>query len=238
MRYLLIVLTMLLCPVSAGYADVSVGFGIPGLNIGINVPAYPDLVQVPGYPVYYDPRSDSNYFFYDGLYWVFQNDQWYESSWYDGPWRLVDPYDVPVFLLRVPVRYYHHPPPYFYGWHADRPPHWGEHWGRAWERHRGGWERWNRRAVPSIAPLPRYQRAYSGERYPREPRERSTIRSQNYRYRPLEHITRQRFQQEGGRGPERNMRGRHDRGGHNQGNQNDSSRSHGNGHRERDRHDR
>ena len=60
MRYLLIVLTMLLCPVSAGYADVSVGFGIPGLNIGINVPAYPDLVQVPGYPVYYDPRSDSH----------------------------------------------------------------------------------------------------------------------------------------------------------------------------------
>jgi hypothetical protein len=64
---------------SAAFADVQV-------SIGINVPIYPRLVVVPGYPVYYAPQLDSNYFFYDGLYWVFQDDNWYQSSWYNGPW--------------------------------------------------------------------------------------------------------------------------------------------------------
>lgn len=74
MHSIVIVLLALLFPVNAVHAEVSVGIGInvPGISIGINVPAYPRLVRVPGYPVYYDPRVDSNYFFYDGLYWVFQ----------------------------------------------------------------------------------------------------------------------------------------------------------------------
>ena len=57
MRYLLIALTILLCPVSTGYADVSVGVGVPGINIGINMPAYPDLVPVPGIPSTTIPTS-------------------------------------------------------------------------------------------------------------------------------------------------------------------------------------
>ncbi|MEO8331814.1 MAG: hypothetical protein ABI479_05230, partial [Gallionella sp.] len=74
MRNLLIVLSMLLFPVTAAHAEVNIGIGIsaPGVSIGINLPAYPRLVRVPGYPVYYDPRIEYNYFFYDGLYWVFQ----------------------------------------------------------------------------------------------------------------------------------------------------------------------
>ena len=92
---------------------------MPGITIGINVPVYPQLVLVPGYPVYYDPRAETNYFFYDGLYWVFQGDNWYVSSWYNGPWQLVAPVEVPLFVLRIPVRYYRHPPAYFRGWHAD-----------------------------------------------------------------------------------------------------------------------
>ena len=31
----------------------------------------PELVVMPGYPVYYAPNVAANYFFYDGLYWVF-----------------------------------------------------------------------------------------------------------------------------------------------------------------------
>ena len=46
---------------------------------------------MPGYPVYYAPRINSNYFFYDGMYWVYQRDNWYASSWYNGPWGLVAP---------------------------------------------------------------------------------------------------------------------------------------------------
>jgi len=105
--------TLAAAPVSA---QVSFAVSTPGLSIGVNVPAYPQLVPVPGYPVYYAPQLNSNYFFYDGLYWVYSNDNWYASSWYNGPWSLVEPDVVPVFLLRVPVRYYRRPPTY----HDDR----------------------------------------------------------------------------------------------------------------------
>lgn len=101
MRTGLIVLLMLLLRASPATA---------GVSIGINLNVYPDLVAVPGYPVYYAPQMNSNYFFYDGSYWVYSDDNWYESSWYNGPWELTDPYFVPVFVLRIPVRYYRRPP--------------------------------------------------------------------------------------------------------------------------------
>jgi len=43
MRYLLVVLSMLLVPLTPARADVHVGIGIsvPGVSIGINMPAYP-----------------------------------------------------------------------------------------------------------------------------------------------------------------------------------------------------
>ena len=198
MRYLLIVLSMLLVPLTPARAEVSVGIGIsvPGVSIGINLPAYPRLVRVPGYPVYYDPRVNFNFFFYDGLYWVFHADNWYASSWYNGPWDMVDPYDVPLYVLRVPVRYYRQPPPYFRGWRADAPPRWSEHWGRDWEQRRGGWDKWNRRAAPRPAPLPTYQRNYYGDRYPREPERQQEIRTERYRYQPREPVTQQHYQRQ------------------------------------------
>jgi hypothetical protein len=109
MRNRLIALSLLLGSLPAA-AQLSINFGIPGGSIGINVPAYPTLQRVPGYPVYYAPGVSSNYFFYDGMYWVYNQDNWYASSWYNGPWGMVDRFDVPVYLLRVPVRYYRHAP--------------------------------------------------------------------------------------------------------------------------------
>ncbi|MDE2400724.1 MAG: hypothetical protein KGL90_03570 [Burkholderiales bacterium] len=198
LRYVLIACAILLWSTLSAKAQVSVGIGIgwPGVNIGINLPAYPQLVPVPGYPVYYAPGVNSNYFFYDGLYWVFVDDNWYASSWYNGPWQMMGPEDVPVFVLRVPVRYYRRPPVYFHGWRADAPPRWGEHWGRDWEAGHGDWSRWDRRAAPRPAPLPIYQQHYSGERYPREPQNQQSIRSQHYHYQPHEAVIQQHFQQQ------------------------------------------
>ncbi len=154
MRLGIVVLWMLLFTAVPATAQVSVGIGFPGVSIGINLPAYPQLVRVPGYPVYYAPSLNSNFFFYDGMYWVYQGDNWYASSWYNGPWGLVAPAVVPLYILRVPVRYYRQPPVYFGGWRTDAPPRWGDHWGREWEQQRGGWDRWNHSAVPAPAPLP------------------------------------------------------------------------------------
>ena len=138
---------------------------------------------MPGYPVYYDPRADSNYFFYDGLYWVYQEDNWYASDWYNGPWQSVAPYDVPVFVLRVPVRYYRQPPAYFRGWRAEHPRD-GVSTGAASGR-RDAVDGTDGTTAPlrgrAAAGLPE---EYSGKRYPRaterqqaEPRPRTTATS-------------------------------------------------------------
>lgn len=192
MRYGLIVLWILFCSMTSAAAQVSVGIALPGVSIGINLPVYPELVRVPGYPVYYAPRLQSNYFFYDGMYWVYQGDNWYVSSWYNGPWALVAPEFVPLFILRIPVRYYRAPPAYFLRWRADAPPRWGQHWGNDWERNRRGWDKWNRSSAPAPAPLPLYQRRYSGNRYPRVEQQHE-FRSQHYRYQPRDALVRRHY---------------------------------------------
>jgi hypothetical protein len=201
MRTLLIVLWMLLGGIASAAAQVSVGIGMPGISIGINLPVYPQLVRVPGYPVYYAPQMNSNYFFYDGLYWVYQRDNWYASSWYNGPWSLVGPEAVPLYVLRVPVRYYRQPPAYFHGWRSDAPPRWDEHWGNSWSQSHSGWNNWNRSAVPAPAPLPSYQRQYSGSRYP-QAEQQHALQSQNYRYQPQEAVTQQHYQSQRNQSPQ------------------------------------
>jgi hypothetical protein len=194
MRSTLVVFLLLAAPLGATEAQLSIQIGTPSLTIRMRQQHYPTLVAVPGYPVYYDPNASGNYFFYDGMYWVYEGDNWYASDWFNGPWALVDPQVVPVFLLRVPVRYYRQPPTYFRGWQANAAPRWGEHWGNDWERRRGGWDRWDRRQVPSAAPLPAYQRGYSGDRYPHAEQQRA-LRTQNYRHEPRDEAVRDAYRQ-------------------------------------------
>lgn len=189
LRYLPIALSVMFSPFIAANAQVSVSLGLPGINIGINMPTYPQLVQVPGYPVYYDSRADANYFFYDGEYWVYEGDNWYTSTWYNGPWQEVGREYVPLFVLRVPVRYYRQPPAYFRGWGRNDAPRWGDHWGQSWSSQHQGWDRWNRNSIPAAAPLPIYQRKYSGARYPNTVTQQTTIRTHNYRYQPRDTAT-------------------------------------------------
>jgi hypothetical protein len=74
------------------------------------------------------------------------------------------------------------PPAYFIGWQFDAPPRWGDHWGRDWSQRRGGWDRWDHRSIPSPAPLPSYQRNYSGDKYPKQIEHQKELRQQNYRF--------------------------------------------------------
>jgi hypothetical protein len=174
MRRVLVALFVSLCSPAPATAQI-------GISIGIDLPAFPQLVVVPGYPVYYAPALDSNLFFYDGLYWVYAQDGWYASSWYNGPWTPMGPDDVPLYVLRVPVRYYRQPPAYFRAWEPDAPPRWGQRWGGDWERRHGGWDRWNRQGTPRPAPLPVYQKEYARDSYPPADRQRS-LHDQLYRH--------------------------------------------------------
>jgi hypothetical protein len=186
------VLTTLFLALPAA-AQMSIGIGISEMNIGINLSTYPALVPVPGYPVYYAPGLSWNYFFYDGMYWVYQGDRWYASSWYNGPWYLVGEDAVPLFILRVPVRYYRQPPPYFRGWQSNAAPHWGEHWGPGWAQKRGGWDHWDRKSAPARAPLPVYQKKFAGDRYPHIEQQQA-LQGQNYRHEPRDPAVRQQYQ--------------------------------------------
>ena len=162
------------------------------VSIGLNIPAYPRLVAIPGYPVYYAPNLDANYFFYDGMYWYFDGTTWYDSPWYNGPWTLVDPFYVPSFVLRVPVRYYHRPPVWFRGWRAADAPRWHEHWGADWAQRRGDWNRWDHRNAPRAAPLPSFQQRFSANNYPTTAQQ-AQIHAQQYRYQPREQIVQEHF---------------------------------------------
>ena len=180
MRTTLLALSLLLAPLASAQAHDH-GPRV-GLSINLGFGAFPELVQVPGYPVYYAPRVSANYFFHDGLFWLYSDDRWYSSAWYDGPWDAVAPEYVPAFVLRVPVRYYRSPPRYFLGWHRDAAPRWGDHWGREWEHHRAGWDRWDRHGAYRPAPLPVYQRQYAGDRYPRTVERQQVIRVEHGRH--------------------------------------------------------
>ncbi len=195
-RYGLIGLLLLLGLATSAVASVSIGINLPSVRIGVNLPVFPQLVPVPGYPVYYAPEMNSNYFFYDGLYWVYQNDDWYASSWYNGPWDYVEPMYVPLFVLRIPVAYYRDRPASFRGWQSNAPPRWNQRWGHEWEQKRHGWDRWERRSVPARAPRPEYQRKYSGDHYPRIEQQQK-LRSQNYRYQPRDTHVREHYKQKG-----------------------------------------
>lgn len=189
-----------LCLALAGFistpagAQLSLGFSSGGVRLGINIPVYPRLVAVPGYPVYWAPDVNANYFFYDGAYWLFYDDNWYESEWYNGPWYMVPPDEVPLYVLRVPVRYYHARPSYFRGWALNSAPRWDQHWGRQWADNHRDWNRWDRRQAPARAPLPSYQRSYSGERYPNAERQHAE-QDRNYRYQPRDQSVRRQWDQ-------------------------------------------
>jgi hypothetical protein len=125
------------------------------VNIGIQLPGPPILEVIPGAPVYYAPRAPANVFFYGHQYWLYHGDGWYAGPTWNGPWVVVEPVRLPAPILRVPVRYYHAPPPQWRGWRADAPPRWDGHWGREWREadHERDWrereERWEHRGKPA-----------------------------------------------------------------------------------------
>jgi hypothetical protein len=116
------------------------------VQFNLYIDTFPTLVQVQGYPVYVAADVDANYFYFGGLFWVFADGQWWESSAYNGPWNWVEPDAVPLDLLQVPVQYYRSRPQYFEQWNTYEAPSWpiifGELWfarHRDWDRHDHRW---------------------------------------------------------------------------------------------------
>lgn len=205
MRCVLVVLLGVLCSVSSATAQVSIGIGLPSVSIGINLPSFPELVVVPDYPVYYAPRGDVNLFFYDGLYWGVSEGQLVREFLVQRALGAGGPRGRAGVCPADTVRYYRHPPASWAGWRSDAPPRWGERWGHEWEQRRSGWDQWDRRTVQAPAPLPVYQRQYSGNRYPRVEQQQA-LQREKYRYQPQDPVVRQHYQQQGAQPPQQGER--------------------------------
>ncbi|HSM98882.1 MAG TPA: hypothetical protein VLS47_07680, partial [Gallionella sp.] len=54
-------------------------------------------------------------------------------------------------------------------------------------------DRWDRNIVPAPAPLPVYQRQYSGGRYPQQINQQHQLQKQHYRYQPRDPAVRKHF---------------------------------------------
>ena len=132
------------------------------------------------------------------MYWVFQNDNWYASSWYNGPWDLVAPDAVPLYVLRVPGALLPPSAGVLPRLAPRRAAALGRALGPRWDAAAPGWDRWDRRPRRRRAPLPRYQRQYSGDRYPHAEEQRRAFESRNYRYRPREEAVRRHFEAQHG----------------------------------------
>jgi hypothetical protein len=188
MKRLVLILVLLVAPILPASAQQY-------YDIDVDLPSYPEMAPVPDSPVYYAPGVDSNYFFYDGLFWDYAGDNWYSSPWYNGPWVLVEPVYVPTYVLWVPCRFYRRPPAFFSHWSQNRPPRWGEHWGADWQRRHNSVFSANV-GIPVRAPLPTYQRQFNRENYPRGAMQ-STLHVQNYGYHPYEPLIRQHYERRG-----------------------------------------
>jgi len=179
----LVLAALLLAPPAPAGAQAAVHLELAGARVGQDQPTYPRLKQVPSSPAYYDPLGTVNLFFYDGRFWVFQGEAWFAGAWFSGPWTPVARADVPLHLLRIPVWFYRQPPAAFRTSRPDSAPRWGELWGAAWERQNRGWDAWSPGGVPAPAPLPAYQQAYAGDRYPAAEHQ-AALQREHYPYQP------------------------------------------------------
>jgi len=115
-------------PAVATDVHIGINIGTPPVAVAPPPPpppvvlaAPPPLEVVPRSPVYYAPSVPYSFFYYDGLYYVYHDSNWFFSLSSNGPWSYLAVGWVPRPVLAVPVRYYRVPPGHA-KWHG--PPPW------------------------------------------------------------------------------------------------------------------
>src|SRR5437764_13812028 len=95
---------LLAAPARGADVHIGINIGVPPPPPPIVVETPPPLVVVPRTPVYYAPGVPYNFFYYDGLYYVFHAGYWFSATTSRGPW--VYARRVPRPVRAVPVRYH------------------------------------------------------------------------------------------------------------------------------------
>ncbi len=157
------------------YQPVAAAPAYPYDYEALDLAAPPDFVEPPELGFYVAVGVPFDLFFFNNMYYLYRNDCWYSSRYYNGPWSGIYHRNVPYALHRYPFERIHHYRDNYYG-HYRRYGTWngGTHFrpgahalGReGYDRNRSGYARPNDygRSFENRAPYsrPSYNRVYNG----------------------------------------------------------------------------
>jgi len=70
----------------------------------------PEIILIKTVPDVYYVKGHVNIFFYSNWWYYYANYAWYASSSYNGPWRLIEAYQLPVRFGQIPPGHLRVPP--------------------------------------------------------------------------------------------------------------------------------
>jgi hypothetical protein len=191
MRKLIAVCVLALGTMSPALAQVTVQIGVPDVRIDLGDSRVSAIRQGAELSRLLRTAGSRELLFYDGLYWVYRNGNWYASYWYNGPWGWSSPTPFRPMSCAFPCATTATVRSVFSStWRVDAPPRWVEVWGPEWEQRRSGWDRWNR----SAAPAPAHCRSISGSTPAtgiRRSRNSRYLQSRYYSFQPRDPVVRQ-----------------------------------------------
>jgi len=83
--------------------NVSINIGPPPIVVA----APPALVMVPNSEIFFVPDPEIDVFFFNGFWWSPRGSEWYRSTEYKGPWKIIDKRHIPASVFHVPKNYRH-----------------------------------------------------------------------------------------------------------------------------------
>ncbi|HTK69640.1 MAG TPA: hypothetical protein VL857_07520 [Candidatus Eisenbacteria bacterium] len=84
---------------------VSLHVGDPYRGLSLHFSSAPRLALIPASQVYYVPSYDRDLYRYGNAWYTTQDDCWYQSSSYNGPFVQIDVSSVPRPIWNIPNRY-------------------------------------------------------------------------------------------------------------------------------------
>lgn len=72
--------------------------------------ARPEIIVIETVPEVYYVKGYVNIFFYSNWWYYYSDDEWYASSSYNGPWVVIETYQLPVRFGQIPPGHLRTPP--------------------------------------------------------------------------------------------------------------------------------
>ena len=130
---------------------VSLHVGDPYRGLSLHFRSNPDMALIPASQVYYTRNCDHDLYRYGRSWYYVEDDCWYRSSSYNGPFVRIDVRSVPRQIWNVPTGYRRawggppaHAPAYGYRRNQGQTGY-DRGWNQDGNQDQGGWQRNDRR---------------------------------------------------------------------------------------------